>query len=171
VGGSFGDPAADAGIISGGGAGQDAGSAGENTAADAGDSAGSSLEPVTQQQVYEATCDPSLVVQWGFVTFETTTPGDSQIEFRARAAASEAELPGATFIELVRASSALGTTRCALTGPAPPCPLDLFELLGGAPLVHLPFMELEAVLHPASGAAGLPRVSAFRMDYSCIEGQ
>jgi hypothetical protein len=105
------------------------------------------------------------------VTFEATAPADSQIDFRVRSATSEAELPGATFIDLISASSALGTTRCALTGPTPACPIDLFDRLGGAPLVHLPFMEVEAALYPASGGEGLPQVSAWRMDYSCTEGQ
>jgi hypothetical protein len=125
---------------------------------------------MTQGRVYEATCDASLLVQWGFVTFESTTPGDSFIDFRVRSAPGEAALPEATFIELISASTELGTSRCRVTGPAPLCPIDLFVRLGGAPLVHLPFMEVEVVLHPASDGR-LPQVSAWRMDYSCTAAQ
>jgi len=175
VAGRFGAPESDAGATAG--AGGDAGatgvdaSAGPSSAGAAGAPPGSSSEPVPQRQIYEAICDPSLVVQWGFVVYEATTPGDSFIELRVRSAPSEPELDAAAFIELIQISTALGTTRCAVTGPAPDCPIDLFVRLGGAPLAHLPFMEVEAVLHPASGDGRLlPGVDAWRMDYSCTAG-
>jgi hypothetical protein len=183
VGGGFGAPDEDAGA--GGGAGN-GGAAGAQADADAsvagaGGSGGSgdagaggspaltSADPVTQVQTYEATCGESQVPQWGFVTYEASTPGDSFIGFRLRSAQTEAELAAATFIDLISVSTALGTTRCLVTGPAPECPIDLFVRLGGAPLAHLPFMEVEAVLHPASADQLLPRMNAWRMDYSCLD--
>jgi hypothetical protein len=178
VGGDFGAPSfPDAGAggagLAAGGAAADAGTgpAGGNggSAGASGSPVSTSAVPITQTQTYEASCEASRVVQWGFVTFEASTPGDSFITFRVRSAQTEAELAAATFIELISASTALGTSRCAVTGPAPDCPIDLFVRLGGAPLVHLPFMEVEAVLHPASADQRLPGIGTWRMDYSCTD--
>jgi hypothetical protein len=181
VGGGFGAPsfpdAGAGGALGTGGAAadgpEDAGSGqagfGGGSAGASGSSVSTSPDPVTQSQTYEASCEASRMVQWGFVTFEASTPGDSFITFRVRSAQTEAELAAATFIELISASTALGTSRCAVTGPAPDCPIDLFVRLGGAPLVHLPFMEVEAVLHPASADQRLPGIGTWRMDYSCTD--
>jgi hypothetical protein len=119
----------------------------------------------TLQQTYEAVCEDSTV-QWGFLTYRATTPGDSSIHFRLRTAPTEDQLPAAEYIDLVTASSALGTERCTFTGPAP-CPIDLFVVLGGAPLAHHPLSELEVVLTPASADGNLPTVDEWNLNYSC----
>lgn len=176
VGGRFGAAAPDAGAANvsadGGLAGADA-SAGHpiGSSGSAGSPAPTSATAITQSQIYEAKCGAASMVQWGFVTYAASTPGDSFIEFRLRAAAGEAELEAARFVELIRASTALGTSRCALTGPAPDCPVDLFVRLGGAPLAHLPLLQVEAVLHPATADQRLPGVAEWRMDYSCTDAR
>jgi hypothetical protein len=124
---------------------------------------------VTLRQTYEAICD-GATVQWGFFTYRATTPGDSSIRFRVRTAPKEAQLPAAAFLELTTASAALGTDRCAFTGPAP-CPIDMFERLGGAPLVHHPLSELEVLLNPASADGRLPKVDQWQLNYSCTFNQ
>lgn len=173
--GSIGAPAADAGAAAGlgggggGGAGSTAGASGGSP------SSGTSVEQTASgallvHQVYEGTCDPPSVVQWGFFTYRALTPGDSSIAFSVRSAATEAELGDAQPFELLTASTALGTARCAITGPEP-CPLDLFVVLGGAPLVHHPVAELEVVLSPASGDGTMPSVEQWRLNYSCTFNQ
>jgi hypothetical protein len=119
----------------------------------------------TLRQTYEAVCEDSTV-QWGFLTYRATTPGDSSIHFRLRTAPTEDQLTEAEYIDLVTASSALGTERCTFTGPAP-CPIDLFVVLGGAPLAHHPLSELEVVLTPASADGNLPTVDEWNLNYSC----
>jgi hypothetical protein len=170
--GSIGAPAADAGAGAGPG-----GVGGGSTAGASGGSpsSGTSVEQTASgallvHQVYEATCAPPSVVQWGFFTYRALTPGDSSIAFSVRSAATEAELGDAQSFELLTASTALGTARCAITGPEP-CPLDLFVVLGGAPLVHHPVAELEVVLSPASGDGTMPSVEQWRLNYSCTFNQ
>jgi hypothetical protein len=87
-----------------------------------------------------------------------------------RTAASEAGLESGYFVDLVTASAALGTERCGFTGPAP-CPIDLYEVLGGAPLAHEPFAQLHVLLSPTSGDGRLPAVEAWQLTYSCTFNQ
>jgi hypothetical protein len=184
--GSFRAPTGDAGVSddgpSGGAGASGCGSSGSPCGADAGSiamtgsgSAGSGSAsagtgaPVTLRQSYAALCEDSTV-QWGFFTYVATTPGDSSIRMRARTAPTEDGLESAMFIELLTASTALGTARCTFTGPAP-CPIDLFEVLGGAPLVHHPLSELEVMLTPSSSDQRMPTVDDWRLDYSCTFNQ
>ena len=88
------------------GRGLDAGAPG--VAADAG---GGGAEAVRSSEIYHGECDSPGVVQWGFLTFDTSTPDDSSIVFRLRTAPSVAALESARFIELITASTALGTSR------------------------------------------------------------
>lgn len=193
--GSFSAPAGDAGVSDRpaggagapgcggtgspcGAAGLDAGSTGTgSTGAGAGSgptgsgsgSNGTSDRPLTARQSYAAFCEDSTV-QWGFFIYGARTPGDSSIRMRVRTAPTEDGLRSATFFDLATASTALGTARCTFTGPAP-CPIDLFEVLGGAPLVHHPLSELEVLLTPSSIDQRMPTVDAWQLDYSCTENQ
>jgi hypothetical protein len=125
--------------------------------------------PVTLHQIYEGTCEEATV-QWGFFTFDAATPSDSSILFRLRTAAAEAELASAAFIDLLTASAARGTDRCGFTGPVP-CPIDLYVVLGGAPLAHHPFAQLEVLLSPASADGRMPAVEEWHLTYSCTFNQ
>jgi hypothetical protein len=130
---------------------------------------GTSDGPISVRQSYAASCEDSTV-QWGFFTYAATTPGDSSIRMRVRTAPTEDGLQSARFLDLLTASTALGTARCTFTGPAP-CPIDLFEVLGGAPLVHHPLSELEVVLTPSSIDQRMPTVDDWQLDYSCTFDQ
>jgi hypothetical protein len=132
-------------------------------------SGGTSDRPVTVRESYAAFCEGSTV-QWGFFTYRATTPGDSSIRMRMRTAPTEDGLQSALFIDLLTASTALGTSRCTVTGPAP-CPIDLFEVLDGAPLVHHPLSELEVTFSPSSSDQRMPTVDDWQLDYSCTFNQ
>jgi hypothetical protein len=126
--------------------------------------------PVILQQTYEGSCE-GATVQWGFFTFQqAATPGDSSILFRLRTAAAEAELARGAFVDLLISSAALGTDRCGFTGPAP-CPIDLYDALGGSPLAHHPFAQLEVLLSPASEDGAMPTVDEWQLTYSCTFNQ
>jgi hypothetical protein len=157
---------------SGGGAStaRDAGStdAGASSAG-IGGAASTESGPLTLQQTYRGTCEGASV-QWGFFTFDAATPSDSSVLFRLRTAAAEAELARASFVDLLTASAALGTERCAFTGPAP-CPIDLYEVLDGAPLAHHPFAQLQVLLRPASDDGRMPAVQEWQLTYSCTFNQ
>jgi hypothetical protein len=159
--GASGAGSASAGADDAGAAVSGSGASGAGGAATAG--------PTALQQTYEGTCEDANV-QWGFFTFEAETPGDSSVLFRLRTAASEAALESSSFVDLVTASALFGTERCGFTGPAP-CPIDLYEMLGGAPLAHEPFAQLHVLLSQASGDGRMPAVEAWQLTYSCTFNQ
>jgi hypothetical protein len=122
--------------------------------------------PATVHNEYSGECEDPGRVQWGFLTYEASTPGDSSIAFRIRSAPSSDALERARFRDLITASAALGTEHCRVTGPTP-CPVDLFLALGGSPLAHHPFAELELLLRPSSIDGALPVVQNWNLTYSC----
>ena len=130
---------------------------------------GGASGPATLQQIYEGSCDGSTV-QWGFFTYEATTPGDSSIAFRMRTAPVEAGLAAAKYLDLLTASAALGTERCSFTGPAP-CPVDVYAALDGAPLAHHPFAQIEVLLTPDGADGRLPTVEEWQLTFSCTFNQ
>jgi hypothetical protein len=127
------------------------------------------LRATRSSEIYHGECPDPGLVQWGFLTFVAATPADSSIQFRLRSAPSQAALESARYIDLITASTALGTRRCSVSGPAP-CPIDLFDVLGGAPLAHHPFSELEITLNP-SGDGSMPSVEEWKVSYSCTFNQ
>jgi hypothetical protein len=136
---------------------------------DAGAASATTQGSVTLEQSYQGTCEGSTV-QWGFFTYRTQTPGDSSIGFRVRTAPTEVALAHETYRDLITASVALGTVRCNFTGPAR-CPLDLYELLGGAPLAHHPFAQLEVLFNPDSEDGRMPSVEEWQLTFSCTFNQ
>jgi hypothetical protein len=136
-------------------------------AADAGtDCTASSGEPLELNKEYEGRCEGDGVVQWGFLTYEATTPGDSSVEFRIRTAATEQELGRASWTRLITAQASPDTQVCSLFGPEP-CPVDLYALLQGSPRAHHPFAELRLIANPTSDGTAMPAVQRWQLNYSC----
>lgn len=117
-------------------------------------------------QTYQTECNSDKEVQWGFLSYDTVTPGNSSIDFKMRVADSAAGLATAPLITVATASAALGTETCALTGPSP-CPIDLWNALGGRPLGNKPFMELVTEIKPTSDQSQSPTLNSWRIIYSC----
>jgi hypothetical protein len=117
------------------------------------------------REEYAGRCEGDGVVQWGFFTYEATTPGDSTAEFRIRTAPTHDELGRASFTLLITAR-APDTQSCSFFGPAP-CPIDLYEVLEGAPRAHHAFAELSVLLNPTSDGTALPSVQSWNLNYSC----
>jgi hypothetical protein len=168
AGGSGPAGSAGAAAASGGGTGANGANGGAGSAV-IGSMGAISDRPITLRQTYQAVCDDATV-QWGFFTYAAATPDDSSIAFRLRTGPSESELATARYVDLVTASTSLRTDRCSFTGP-PPCPIDLFVVLDGAPRAHHPLAELEAVLYPASSDGSVPGVEEFNLNYSCTYNQ
>jgi hypothetical protein len=121
-------------------------------------------------EIYESDCPPGTVPQWGFFAYDTTTPGDSSIEFRVATSPDGVTydpLPGtATKV----ASAALGTEICAMGGPAP-CPVDLFEELNGLPNAHDKYLKLATKIFPTSDQNQTPTVNNWEVTYSCPDSE
>jgi hypothetical protein len=115
---------------------------------------------------YASQCSEDEGVQWGFFTYEATTPGDSNVTFKIRTALTEADLDDQTWLSLARAQATPDTQVCSVWGPAP-CPIDLYVVLGGAPAAHHPFLEVEVLLHAESSGAESSTVQGWQLNYSC----
>jgi hypothetical protein len=81
----------------------------------------------------------------------------------------EAELSSASFEDLLTVNAASANEACPLSGPSP-CPVDLFELLEGAPDAFAPYLELEFEVSPSSDASEAPLLSDWTVTYSCVDG-
>lgn len=124
-------------------------------------------EPQTLTEEYAGECDGDGVVQWGFFTYEATTPGDSSITFRVRTGATREELERASWTSLITAQAAPDDTQsCSFFGPAP-CPIDLYTVLEGAPRAHHAFAELRVVLTPTRDGTAMPSVQSWNLNFSC----
>ena len=127
------------------------------------------LTPSLYRQVYDGQCPIGGQVQWSFLAYDTSTPADSSIRFRARSADTQAELSAAPFADLATARAATNTQQCALSGPAP-CPIDLYENLGAA-RAKLRYLELEAAVTPSTDQRSTPTLNAWQITYSCPPGE
>jgi len=139
-------------------------------ASDAGDSPfpGDAGASQVMTRLYETQCDADSWVQWGFFTYDATTPGDSSVHFQIRTGNTEAALATAPWIDLATAHASPNTQRCSMGGPAP-CPLDLYVLLGGktSPAIHHELAQVEVTLQASSGQSELPSVEGWQLTYSC----
>jgi hypothetical protein len=119
-------------------------------------------------ETYESECNEDTRVQWGFFTYDSSTPADANVTFRIRTATTEAGLATASWIPLATATSSPDTQRCSMTGPSP-CPIDLFTVLGGssASATHHPYAQVEATLNPSSDGAQPATVQGWQLNYSC----
>lgn len=136
---------------------------------EAGRSCGGVPSVMTETRLYEATCPGDRLALWGLLTWDTETPGASEVVWRAKTGFSEGELVSVPWTELgVAARAGSDTQVCtALSGQAV-CPIDLsakLALQDSAPS----FLELQIQLNP--DGLNAPKVSDFRVTYSCVDDQ
>jgi len=116
---------------------------------------------------YEPGCGRDERVQWGFLTYTATTPGDSNVQFRLRTADTKAGLASAAYVDLATAQASPDTQHCGFAGPVP-CPIDLYAVLGGPPRAYHPFAQLEISLAPTSDGKTASTVQTWQLSYSCV---
>jgi len=124
-------------------------------------------EPATYKTTYQATCPAGTKVQWGYLAYSTTTPGNSNVIFAARTATTQAGLASATFSTLATAqSSPIDAQVCLMSGPSP-CPADVYTKLGGLPAARQEFLEFSVTMNPTTDKAAAPVVTGWDLTYSC----
>jgi hypothetical protein len=123
------------------------------------------LQPNPYRQTYDGVCPAGGKTQWSFLAYDTSTPGDSSVRFRARTADTEAGLVAASFVDLATAQASPDTQRCQLSGPVP-CPVDLFQLLG-ADAAWMRYLQLEATVRPTTDQRSTATLNAWQITYSC----
>lgn len=116
---------------------------------------------------YEPACGRDERVQWGFLTYTATTPGDSNVQFRMRTADQKASLASAKYVDLATAQASPDTQHCGFAGPVP-CPIDLYAVLGGPPRAYDPFAQLQISLAPTSDGKTPSTVQTWQLSYSCV---
>lgn len=132
--------------------------------------AGNGYDPYDFEETYGAECRHDQNPQWGFLAIDTTTPGDSSVSLRARTADTEEELAMATYVDIGTLSVANGNSLCSAPD-VDGCPLDLYALLGGAPLAHHALVEIEVTVNPTSDKSQLPTVDEWSLSYSCVDAE
>jgi hypothetical protein len=128
---------------------------------------GSGFEMASHSETYAPDCGPDHQIQWGYLTYDFSTPDDSKVEVRIRAAETQEELTQAPWQLVATASRALGTETCTPLSLAP-CPLDLYELLGGVPNAHAKHVEIMNTALPSSDGASTPTIHSWDLSYSCL---
>ena len=131
-----------------------------------------SASPVVKNQIYHAECPPTTRAQWQYLTWNTTTPLDSSVVWRGRAAASIAELGSAGYVALgtARVLPAPDTHICSPAGPSG-CPVNVFTALGGSPNAHNEYFELEITINPSTNKTQGAGVNSWQLSYSCPPAQ
>jgi hypothetical protein len=138
--------------------------------------------PTTFTETYEADCEAGTIVEWKALGYDTTMDGYSRVEFRARTAASEGGLAGASY-HLV-ATAMEGAEDCVYLEPMPcqssntncTCVSGIgggVEFKGkldpGSP--GHDFLELEITVVPTPDGSWTPTVHDWRVAYSCLPGE
>ncbi|WP_437301373.1 vWA domain-containing protein [Sorangium sp. So ce426] len=121
----------------------------------------------TSWERYQGVCPPGTKVQWGFLRYRTATPGDSSVEFYVRAADTPADLGSATVRLAATAHATPTDTRVCDETSAPPCAVDLFDVLGELPDARQDYLEVRMTLNPTSTGGGGVQVQDWEVTYSC----
>jgi hypothetical protein len=121
--------------------------------------------PTTVDEVvYEATCPARTSARWKNLTWNTSVPGSSFINFSAKVGSSAADL--ATHPYTLVGTSKLGppnTTTCSAFGPSPACPVALTNQLSLG-FNQGRFLSLRV---EANNAGGAVTVSDWKVTYTC----
>jgi len=123
-------------------------------------------EPVTFTYQYYSDCPQGAKTQWSHFAYETLTPGNSNVVWKARTADTIAGLGSASYTTLATARSTPTNTQvCLMSGPTP-CPIDLYQSFG--PLdARKSYLELSVTLNPSLDKSGAAKVINWDLTYSC----
>ena len=122
----------------------------------------------TITEIYEGVCAPGSGPQWGFLTYNATLPGDSNVRLQMRTSNSLTDLAMASWMDvaLVPPDPAV----CTMGGPAN-CPVNLYDALSMASTVptnaRLRYVELAITLNPTSNGRFSPTLNDWDITYSC----
>ncbi len=118
------------------------------------------------QEMYAGDCSgyPSAGPTWEFLTYDTDTPGDSEVIFEVRTGNTAAEAMASSWIEVARTTNAAPD---ATFGGG--TQIDLEALLG--PLAQQEFLELQATVNPTSDQKASPTVHEVELQLSCLSNE
>jgi hypothetical protein len=134
-------------------------------------------------ETYEAVCPAETRPSWGFLTWNSQTPGTSSISIEARHASSETGLASEPFVALTSIAHApIDNQICPHLGGPTGCPVDTSAYLPNASddfanvtnamtgnLETVSFLELHFTLNPSG--ADSPVLRDWEIRYSCAYDQ
>jgi hypothetical protein len=127
--------------------------------------------PIVKNLTYQGICPVGTRVQWQYLTWDTTTPGNSNVVWAARVAATNAGLSAANYFALgtAKATPLPNTQICSAAGPAG-CPINLFTTFGD-PAAYNEFLELRITMNPTSDLKAGSKVNNWQISYTCPPSQ
>jgi hypothetical protein len=130
--------------------------------------AAESLSPITTSWVrYDGVCPPGTKARWEYLTYRTTTPGDSSVEFFVRSSDDTADLGAAPVTLAATAHATPADTQVCDATSTPPCAVDLAAL----PEAQADYLELQVTLNPTSDGMGGVQVQDWEIGYSCPDAE
>ena len=124
------------------------------------------FEPVTFTYQYYSDCPKGTKTQWSYMSYETLTPLNSSVVWKAKTADTIAGLPAATYTTLATSRSTPTNTQiCLMSGPAP-CPINLYTAFGEVD-ARKSYLELSVTINPAMDKSGAAKVNGWELTYSC----
>jgi hypothetical protein len=115
--------------------------------------------PATFTRDYQGTCPVGQSVVWRFFDWETVTPSNSNIAFKAQEATTQAGLTTAT--PVVSLGSASGAPITSWTGT------DVSTLITPS----LSWLRVTITLNPSSDGTQAPTLTAWRQQFDCVDAQ
>jgi hypothetical protein len=114
--------------------------------------------PATFTRDYQGVCPAGKVVVWRFFDWETVTPADSNIVFKAQEATTQPGLAGA--MPVVTLGTASGAPITTWTGT------DVSTLITPS----LSYLRVTITLNPSSDGTQAPTLTAWRQQFDCVDG-
>lgn len=135
--------------------------------------------PFTVTRVFQGVCPTDSGVVWQHFAYTTSTPSDSQVQFRFRTFAADASgnctaLPAITSglpAPLVTASATGDPAVCPFDAQTSECPVNLFEGLGKRPYATYECLQMDAYGTPTSSGEETPQLIDWNVYYDCMESQ
>jgi len=118
---------------------------------------------VTYSDTYEAVCVSPLGPEWTFLAYDTTSPGDSSVDFEIRTSSSLAGLSGEAYTLV---STATNGAPDAGIPVVPPNPIDLQSTLSGAQY-RSTWLEMQATMFPTSDNSQGSTLEQWQVWYTC----
>lgn len=120
--------------------------------------------PATYTEVYTGQCPQGTKIQWGFFAYDTTTPLDSNVVFDAQTSSDGINFLPAVNLAIAKASP--NTQVCPMGGPAP-CPVNVFNKLGGIPNAQKEYLKLTTTINPSTSGLTTATIHSWEITYSC----
>jgi hypothetical protein len=120
----------------------------------------------TLTQRFAPICPPQKAVVWHHLLWEDSTPADSSLVFAVRTAATSAAVVGAIEVPLATSSTALGDSSTTTWNG-----VDIGAALAAAQVAPGPYLDLDVTFNPSSDATQAPTLTAWHVQYDCVDSE